>query len=344
MTHEIQSKEELLKLLSEAKRGDFEAWRKIKEAYEKKLTPFITYLVRKNYAPFLKTTDITEIIQDILQEVWELLILRLQKDPQEGGYDPEKISRPESFLAWLKEYFVKPKVIEFKKKIENETLQEISCDERKWPSLFDIEQHTPEDILLLAQKAREELIASWWLLRIVFLCGGYPHQQLSFGFSKLIYGRPSPRGLEGNPKKVDGQHGSTPLHVLSEEFSRDYASASQLREEDIEKCLEPLMQRLPLKLKEIMAKDKTSLKYYENMADSMVASTCLRDYYVNFRDGYKDAIPDWSDKLEKRVLKVLGVARGKASTSGRKETPCSRCKLRHLPPCRGSHGQSVAIS
>ncbi|MBC7248054.1 MAG: hypothetical protein H5T73_09780 [Actinobacteria bacterium] len=330
------TREELLGLIEEARAGNEGAWKRLRDAYAETLARYVKEFVHAHFPVLLQVTDLDEFTGDVVQEVWEQFLLRLRRPPGERGYDPSRIAHPGSFLKWLREYFVVPKIWELGKKAAKAVPPESlgGDDELRW--VVDGETPTPEEVMMLARRVREELVASWWVLKLAFLCGGHPHQQLAFGFSKLIYGKESPRGVEGNPKKVDAEHGATPLRPLGEEFLSAYAAASQLGEEAVRECLGPLRERLPLTLDEIMALDRASSRRYAELLPSRAADTCLRDYYRLSRRGYTAAIPDWSYKLEKRVREVLGVfAESEAAASSRARDAYGRCKLRQLPPCAG---------
>ena len=72
------------------------------------------------------------------------------------------------------------------------------------------------DIMDAEEERRLKFEALRLNMVITFLCGGYPHQLLAFGYSKLIYGTPSPRRIEGKAAKVDEEHSAESLENLKE--------------------------------------------------------------------------------------------------------------------------------
>jgi len=77
------------------------------------------------------------------------------------------------------------------------------------------------DAAVAEEACRLRLAALLELHRLTLLCGGYPHEQLAFLFAKSLYGQPSNRAIEGDPERVDREHGSTALGDLLETYGRE---------------------------------------------------------------------------------------------------------------------------
>lgn len=335
MSGESITKEELVSLVERVRGGENEAFSELNAIYGKDLENFISGTVHSKYSYLHQRTDIGQFTRDVIQEVWASFIYRLRIPADQGGYDPAKITSPASLLAWMKTFIVLPKIHELRRQLirsipQGSEVEKEALDE----NLPEREDLNPEQMMLIEEEMLRLVKAYDQLIHITFLCGGYPHQQLAFAFSKLIYGVESSRGLEGKPQRIDELHGTASLLDLSREFCRAFAERSQFNQDDIDGYMEPLKLRLPFKIAELMALDHASLEQFKDMLEELAESTCLRDYYSKASKGYTSSIPDWSYKVEKRVRDVLGISRDEETSEGRFDPrSCSRCKLRHLPPC-----------
>jgi len=126
-----------------------------------------------------------------------------------------------------------------KNKVGEKGILSDSVEEEDEQSLFD-------NYLQLTTQLRAAAI----LLRIAFLCGGYPHQQFSFGFNWLIYGRLHERAargeavarrLVGSPADVADNHVNAPFSTLHADLRNAYLKTSLLGDAVIDTCMEPLV-------------------------------------------------------------------------------------------------------
>ncbi len=284
-----------------------------------------------------------EEAEDLVQETWASVYTKYSNDPGEGGYDPSIAG----FYTYVKHGFAR--YIALRKRRQLGKLKESPLDADVWSEQNlnppDSEDPGPERILIELEKARNRFFAVLELLKLLFLCGGYPHQQLAFGYSQTIYGRQSNRGIEGNPAKVDLKCGEKTLDTLSRSFFHDYIQESGIddlhHQKLIKSCLDPLTTRLPSSIEELMRLDRASLEHYKKLHPNRAAQTCLRDYYAEHKKGYTSAIPDWCNKVARKIRSCSNLKQdpesGDETFVGPQQTgEClyrNRCKLRHLPPC-----------
>lgn len=152
--------------------------------------------------------------------------------------------------------------------------------------------------------------AMFVLLEVLFLPAiGYPHQQLSFGFSKLIYGRESEGGgMYGDPTQTVQNHASAQLAALTADFAQGYAELVALTSPDhtrIQAALEPLRARLPATVAALVRGDGESERHCAGFAEQLVGETRLENYFAAWGgDGVK-AITNWSNRVKERVKRWL---------------------------------------
>ena len=284
-----------------------------------------------------------EDAEDCVQEVLVQALETINTRPTDGGYDPCR----GSYYTYLCNRFGRWKLREFnRKKIRDWTPIDLNGQKRLEESH---ESPSPLNLMLLAEREKLKAEGMTRLLRITFLCGGYPHQQLAFAFSKLIYGKPSNRTIEGSPSEVHEVHGNESLGSLADEFLTRYCTASGQKgrhfSDRVEVAVNPIYPRMAVTVGKLMSLDSASLKQQSVIIERRVKETCLQDYYERRKGGFKSAIPDWCYKLEERVRKILGLsclstAMDDEGEQDPIEAICpemrkatNSCKLRHLPPC-----------
>ncbi len=284
-----------------------------------------------------------EAAEDLAQDTWLKVFKQYYKEPSEGGYDPSIAG----FYTYVKQGFARYLAMQKRRELgkNREVILEENTRGDKMSTQPGSEIMGPESIILIIEENKDKLNSFIELLRLLFLCGGYPHQQLAFGYSQTIYGRQSNRGIEGNPARVDRECGNKPLKNLSEAFLDDYISESEIDDpyqlERVKSCLQPLSQRLTFSVADLMQHDHASLKHYKMIHQFDTAQTCLRDYYAAHKKGYTSAIPDWCSKVTRKIKSCLDTQLDLKTGSNPKTGPyktgeCpiqNRCKLRHLPPC-----------
>jgi DNA-directed RNA polymerase specialized sigma24 family protein len=319
--------------IERARKGDGDAFGKLVTAQHKALIGFIRARMPGDLV------DAEVVAQKVWIAVWE----DLRVPPEQGGFDPEK----GSFQAFVRyrhaQYILRREIAANAKKRARET----SLDERQeeyGPMPAASRDAGPAQSLQTEEFLRLRLAAFKELFRILFLCGGYPHQQLAVAFSKYLYGACADR-----VQRVHQEHGATPLCRLVEDFTDTCRTFSELPDDDGQgvprESLSPLLLRLPLTVSRLMDLDKASRDQFATVAARRAGDTCLGDYYADRKGGFTAAIPDWCYKVEKRVRQLLGVEETRSlrnvlekaaelQPQRRGSAPlCRRCKLRALPPC-----------
>jgi hypothetical protein len=206
----------------------------------------------------------------------------------------------------------------------------------------------PDIAIEAEEKLRLTNSAFLELLRLIFLCGGYPHQQFAFAYSKLIYGLPSHRSIEGAAEKVHLENGDIPFKTLITTFWNAYKSASQLDAQILQIAdhhLDPIRLRLPLEVGKILKFDNASKTQFEKLLSKKTGETCLNNYYAGHKGSFTAAIPDWCYKVEKRIRTILTCEKDTSSddavgtiiqqknAASTQPKSCNHCKIKHLPPC-----------
>lgn len=317
---------EISQWVEQARQGSSEAFEIIVGQLSKPLKGYLLTQIRGN----------EQACEELVQDTWIAVWQELERPADKGGYDPAK----GGFYTYVIHRFAKYKALQW---IDDRGRRPISLepetdDTRSGLTRADPDAQPADDLLVAEEEALVRLKAYSEMFRLVFLCGGYPNQQLAFGFSKHILGKQSERAIEGAPEKVADEYGGVTLSLLLEAYWQRYQSESRIVQPEIESLLKeslsPLRKRLPVTVAKLMEKDKASLDQHRPLADRVVAKTCLKDYYQRRKGGHTAAIPDWCYKVEGRVRRVLELG----------PKACSRCKLRHLQPCVDRAGEDRAFA
>jgi DNA-directed RNA polymerase specialized sigma24 family protein len=332
------SAEEEVNLVEKARGRDREAFEQLVKTFHK---PLVGFILARSMAD-------RETAEDIAQEVWVKAWEQIHRKPEENGYDPAK----GRFYTFLINYIAIPKIRDWKRNRngsrERTGVFETDDGQVIKEPVASAQVSQPDISLEIEEQFRLTNFAFLELLRLIFLCGGYPHQQFAFAYSKLIYGQPSSRSIEGAPEKVHHEHGAVPFETLITAFWDAYKSVSQLGVETLQtvNCyLDPIRLRLPQELGEILRFDNVSKTRFEKLLSQKAGKTCLNNYYADHKDGFTAAIPDWCYKVEKRIRTILGCEKDASQDEAvgtvmmqQKNAPaqprsCNRCKIKHLPPC-----------
>ena len=336
--------DEEISLVEEARTRNRQAFERLVQIFQKPLIGFI----------LVRSMADRATAEDIAQEVWCKAWEQIHRTPGENGYDPAK----GRFYTFLINYLAIPKVRDWKRNRSKSrertgifgTDDGQVLSEPAAPALSS----QPDVSLEVEEQLRLTNSAFLELLRLIFLCGGYPHQQFAFAYSKLIYGQPSRRSIEGASEKVHQEHGTTPFKALITAFWDAYKSVSQLDVETLQivDChLEPVRLRLPLEVGEILNFDNASKTRFEKLLSEKAGKTCLNNYYADHKSGFTAAIPDWCYKVEKRIRAILGCEKDTSSdevlgtimmqqkNAAVQPQSCNRCKIKHLPPCSADRGE-----
>jgi len=323
-----------------ARQQDRNALNQLIVLYERPLLGFILRWVSRQDA------------EDVAQAVWIRVCEEIHRSPEAGGYDPTK----GTFYTWVIGYVAKPKVRDWRRSMvrgrkavatigpgdEDEPGLEPEAPEGTW---------RPDRLVETEEELRLRITAYVELFRLTFLCGGYPHEQLAFGFAKLLHGTPSSRAMEGVPDKIDHDYGERELRSLAEIFWQSYRSSSGIRDrellDELEGSLGPLHRRLRCRIDELIRPFPNHLHVLQGR---VTGQTSLRNYYAGDGDGRKGPgthpITHWCYRLRQRLMQLMGmpldadagletagVTARRADGASTKLRGCSRCKLRHVPPC-----------
>jgi DNA-directed RNA polymerase specialized sigma24 family protein len=265
-----------------------------------------------------------EDAEDIAQDIWLRALPDLVRPVSEGGYDPERGSFY-TFLVHRYAKFAALQFVEAKRRRAELSLAGDGEGEDAGIATQLASDDDPELVQILREELEERQAALCQCFRLTFLYGGFPHQVLAFGYSKLIYGQTTQRDrdvlllekrrrreVEGDPKRLDAEHGSDPLHAVEAKFWDAFKRVSNLDDltlRKLEACLDPMRQRLELTVAEMSQGNKIFLDHHAQLAGQKVGATAVRDYY-----GTRglNAITDWCDKVQNRVRDRLGIGRNQA--------------------------------
>jgi hypothetical protein len=140
---------------------------------------------------------------------------------------------------------------------------------------------------------REYLEKCEIFIKITFFQGGPPHQLVIFGFNKLLSG--------WGPKDIVRELSSLSLKDLSEKLILDYKEESYLPDYVIEDCFKPLKDKMGKRVEEVL-EDRDSKDNYIKILKIRVGESILRSYYSK---NPEHNISDWSNKVRKRVLRLI---------------------------------------
>lgn len=260
--------------------------------------------------------------EDIAQDVW--LDDKIKRAPENGGYDPAK----GSFRWWLKRCIAYYKV---KEHIRRKTSKPYLSIEN-----VDLPLSSDQDISEVLSEAESIRTAFNLLYRILFLCAGYPHQQLAFAMAKLVSGYRDESGkIRSNTDHVSQQYGSVKLKRILDQFKKTY-NAHITDNNSFNETLSPLEVRLELGLGVLFG--KRIAKHLKDTPDLMAGDTTFSSYCPSGKVQSRN-ISDWCYRLEERIQKLCGSDVIKI-TEGQHvmKTSCyigqnSGCFLGRIPPC-----------
>ena len=145
--------------------------------------------------------------------------------------------------------------------------------------------------------------------------GGYPHQQVAFGFSVLVWGKAkhgkragegaligSKVPVTGDPDRVVSEVAGTELQDSSEGMLGELQADLSLEEAYVHRVRQPLDDRLTLTGAELFARDRTSLNNFKKLHNSVIAQTLLQEY---FGKDPRKSVADWTHGVKERVKKAI---------------------------------------
>jgi DNA-directed RNA polymerase specialized sigma24 family protein len=325
-----------IRLIEQARHCSDEAFGQLVNRYEPRLRAYI----RANGVPGVDDEDVA---QKVWLEVWQAI----HKPAEDGGYDPARAG----FYTWVIKCFARYRV-----------LDQIESRRRSHQTIGTTEDGNPLDAIPAAQSdvtpedaIRLRLEAFIQLFRLLWHCGGYPHEQIAFVLSKLVRGVESQRGMEGVPQHADQEYGCRWLDTLIDESWAAYMSASGMDPAalagSLQTCLEPARIRLLSPVGRLIQPLQESMR---SLQDKKTGQTCFRDYYATEREPRQSKgthpISQWCWRVLQRIRHLLGLPSDVKMTENEMDDTivpiahissqwpmdkrhCSHCKLRFVPPC-----------
>lgn len=325
--------EEIIQRISEGNRAEF-------DRLVNMFHPDLAAAVWKMSAGMLRKEDVEDVIQDTWTEVYGRIV-NPQGKPQ---YDPARASF-KTYLVNIAKYRILFRMNQLKavyRPGQQEVPEGIGDIIENLP---DSEEYIPERIVLEKEEKQLRLSAYLQVLRLVFLCGGYPHQQLAFVFSKLLHGKQSARALEGKAEVIYSDLGMLPLSdVLLKAKTKIKENGDSAAAQETVSLMRPLGLRLVLTLDRLMANDWPSRNFFQSILQKTAQDTCFKDYYTvsgkpeedNGSVKTSNIISNWVYKLEQNVKKQLGIGGSPGNSKPvdeKYEGSCSKCRFRVIPPC-----------
>jgi DNA-directed RNA polymerase specialized sigma24 family protein len=164
------------------------------------------------------------------------------------------------------------------------------------------------------------------LFEIFLRHGGYPHQQVSFGYSVLIWGRPKRvvrnsgkqkeeadsqslvRDLSekvpitGDPDRVVREVGPERLEPAAGDMLDEIGRTLQLDPVYMRRVRRPIDHRLQMHVEELFSGDATSLKIFADLKHRRTADTRLEEY---FGKDPRKSIADWTRIAKERIRRAV---------------------------------------
>lgn len=292
-----QWQEELTGLATSAQAGD-------RMALDQLAVALVPQLEARARCKFYRTQD----FQDLAHDAWCRIQMHL------SDFDP---SRP--FWPWactILDNLCKD-ALSKRKSLRWDGLSTDVDDER--PLGQEMVDHSEAPGLLIER--REAFFRVWTVL---WESGGYPHQQLAFGYCKLLYGdQPGTKGRSaGAPTEVCMKHGHSDLDHLADRFFSDFLEAAEIPEgtgtaNDVQTAMKPLFDRLGQLFGTLVAMlmPQDDCKRYGAVAQMRTGATSMSSYAEggNLQSRH---ISDWSDKVRKRIARAILSEDGDDSASG----------------------------
>lgn len=141
--------------------------------------------------------------------------------------------------------------------------------------------------------------------------GGYPHQQLCFGFSILLWGRRDPRTtrdtdpagggrvpITGDPDRVVTELGAETLAPTARRFFQEMAEGVALEPTYLARVRLPFDERLRLTGEALFATDAAARRAYAALRDEIIGATRLNDYCGR---NPRQSVADWTRNVKERL-------------------------------------------
>jgi hypothetical protein len=317
---------------------------KVRQAREEGEAGELAYAWLKEHFhwPFVKLIDDKtgwgrDHAEPVAVQVWRDRRERILRAPEAGGYDPKGSLLFQSYLwkeccnPWREQYdrAIKPQTsapTPPSGRATNPKDQEVGLAAVKPESRiardstrvdptgrerdFADSDQPPPGQRLVDQEADEVIAEAMFLLMEMLFRPetGYPHQQLGFAFSKLIYGAPSARGIQGDPTRLLTEKADTALDKLTEEFEEAYTAmlgAEGWQRDRIRRAVMPLKSRLGQTLEQTFCKDPASRDIFAHLAAKHVSESTLNEYLAAWSKPAPEAVAEWCFRVRRNIVKGL---------------------------------------
>jgi len=258
--------------------------------------------------------------QDVVQESCKKALERIDT------YDTQRPFKPWFYrilynetINWYRRNSLNPLIL-----VEPIVLEQIIAEASIEDPLIEDDQAECEAKTIMQMEAVLNLI------RLLFRCGGYPHEQMAFTYAKVIHGKlDKKRNLYINAKEMDEKYGSVSLFTLVNDCPAHWKKEIRAR---VKYLLKSVKQRMEEKAGVLVKTDKIP----DNLYDTPVKNTCWRDYYPAKGHGNNHPLTEWCSRVVTRLREILNVPEisdmtEKMAATKLKNGSCVHCKLRHVP-------------
>lgn len=151
--------------------------------------------------------------------------------------------------------------------------------------------------------------------------GGYPHQQMAFGFSIAMWGEAKKEAkarsgatgdaarssrlkvpVTGNPDQVVEQLADELLSDSARSLREFFEVEAQVADEDLDRAFYPFLYRLNLVGADLFRRDMASARLFKHLERERISETSLRRY---FGKSPRKSIADWTDGVKTNTVKAL---------------------------------------
>jgi len=283
------NKQEELDLVKKACAGDEEAFKELQRRYKSSIRGYIAGRCFPGLARITigaKEKDVDQGIKEIEQNTW------IEAWKKIASYEPAKSSFYRFVCIWadymILRHFSRKERKEIPLSVLNNNTQNDGGED--WPDakvldgiIFADDDFSRDEYL---EKCRE-------FLKITFSEGGAAHQLEVFGFNKLISG--------WGPKDIVVKLSPSSLKDLCQQLILSYKAESCLPGYVVDDCFLPLAEKMQSKVSETLG-DENSRRAYVDLLEIRTGETLLKAY---FGKDPEHNISDWSDKVKKRVLRLV---------------------------------------
>lgn len=170
-------------------------------------------------------------------------------------------------------------------------------------------------------RSRHRLLA---VLSVLLAFGGYPHQQLAFGYGVMLWGKAKqPRrnrrterqradkvDITGDPDRVVSELGPRTLLDSGGGFRLELTGQERLDPESVQAAFAPFEYRLSLSGSELFANDASSRFLFADLAEVTIGQTSLEQY---FGKSPQRSVAEWcravKERVRRHVLESYGASR-----------------------------------